>query len=305
MAIAQPTNRSLIIPNKYNFSPQRYKDDMRSLEMWARQPIQQLVAGSGVTLSPASGLATDSKGNGPNPITISASGGGGGGCLVPCKAVGGYSGEVADPPSGAATVDSYAVVTGDRILLTIQVNGANNGIWVANTAGAWTRPSDFTNGTTIRDGTLIPVAWNPGSNLFGTIWITTGDDIVGTTNPAVFNPIAGSGLQPNLPFLGQGNTQQSYNLSGISFGRHAVRKTAAYTIQGFESVVVSNSAVTLPNNGAAYSTFIIKDSGAGTASIVPNTGQTIDGSAASIALAAWAFREVQFYDGTITHWITI
>ncbi len=69
--------KNLLIPGKYGFTPDRYKTDMQTLEMWARQPIQQLIAGSGITLSPANGLATDKNGNGPNPITISASGGGG------------------------------------------------------------------------------------------------------------------------------------------------------------------------------------------------------------------------------------
>ncbi len=73
--MVQPTNRTLLIPGK-NATGASYKRDMQTLEAWARQPIQQLIAGSGITLSPSSGLATDSKGNGPNPITISSSGGG-------------------------------------------------------------------------------------------------------------------------------------------------------------------------------------------------------------------------------------
>lgn len=72
-----PSLRNLLIPNKTKRDP-AYQTDMQELEIWARQPIQQLIAGSGVTLSPASGEATDAKGNGPFPITISASGGGGG-----------------------------------------------------------------------------------------------------------------------------------------------------------------------------------------------------------------------------------
>lgn len=76
----RPTNRSLLIPGKnYKAAHDGYRKDMQSLEIWARQPIQQLIAGSGITLSPASGLATDAKGRGPNPITITATGGGGGG----------------------------------------------------------------------------------------------------------------------------------------------------------------------------------------------------------------------------------
>jgi hypothetical protein len=43
--------------------------------------------------------------------------------------------------SGAQTVDGVAVVTGDRILRAVP-NSANNGVWVANTAGAWTRATD-------------------------------------------------------------------------------------------------------------------------------------------------------------------
>lgn len=71
--------KTLFIPGKnYSGAHDGYRKDMQELEIWARQPIQQLIAGSGITLNPASGLATDSKGNGPNAITISASGGGGG-----------------------------------------------------------------------------------------------------------------------------------------------------------------------------------------------------------------------------------
>ncbi len=72
-----PSNRSLIIPGK-NALGSDYLKDMQTLEIWGRQPIQQLIAGSGITLSPSSGLATDAKGRGPNPVTISSSGGGGG-----------------------------------------------------------------------------------------------------------------------------------------------------------------------------------------------------------------------------------
>jgi hypothetical protein len=44
-------------------------------------------------------------------------------------------------PSGGVTIDSIAVVNGDRVLLTGQSTAANNGIWVVGTP--WTRPTDF------------------------------------------------------------------------------------------------------------------------------------------------------------------
>lgn len=70
--------RNLFIPGKATREAHNgYQKDMQTLEVWSRQPIQQLVAGSGITLTPASGLATDSKGNGPFAVTIAAAGGGG------------------------------------------------------------------------------------------------------------------------------------------------------------------------------------------------------------------------------------
>ena len=68
--------KNLFVPRKNDKNAHPgYQQDMRDVEIWARQPIQQLIAGSGVTLSPTNGLATDAKGNGPNAVTISASSG--------------------------------------------------------------------------------------------------------------------------------------------------------------------------------------------------------------------------------------
>jgi hypothetical protein len=45
-------------------------------------------------------------------------------------------------PSGAQTIDGIAVANGDRVLVTAQSDSFNNGIWVASTAGLWTRTTD-------------------------------------------------------------------------------------------------------------------------------------------------------------------
>lgn len=58
--------------------------------------------------------------------------------------------------TGAVTVDGSAVVTGDRVLLKSQTTASQNGIWVANTAGAWTRPADF-NGAGEADRAAVAV----------------------------------------------------------------------------------------------------------------------------------------------------
>jgi hypothetical protein len=47
--------------------------------------------------------------------------------------------------SGVQTVDTKTTVTGDRILVKDQDLAKNNGIYVANNSGAWTRATDFDN----------------------------------------------------------------------------------------------------------------------------------------------------------------
>jgi hypothetical protein len=66
------TLKQLLIPGKTQrpVSQPAYENDMRAIETWAQHVIVQLVAGSGITLSPTSG-------QGP-VVTISSSGGGGG-----------------------------------------------------------------------------------------------------------------------------------------------------------------------------------------------------------------------------------
>lgn len=44
--------------------------------------------------------------------------------------------------TGLLTIDSVVLIAGDRVLLTAQTTGAQNGPWVAS-AGAWTRPIDW------------------------------------------------------------------------------------------------------------------------------------------------------------------
>lgn len=45
--------------------------------------------------------------------------------------------------SGAATIDLVTVVNGDRILAAGQTTASQNGVYVANTSGAWTRATDM------------------------------------------------------------------------------------------------------------------------------------------------------------------
>ncbi|HVW22984.1 MAG TPA: hypothetical protein VHB51_00650 [Candidatus Saccharimonadales bacterium] len=68
------------------------------------------------------------------------------------------------PPSGAGTNLYDSFTDGERYLLTRQPNGKDNGIWIANNSGPWTRPDDWKTGDTIVEGTLIQVKNSAGYN---------------------------------------------------------------------------------------------------------------------------------------------
>lgn len=94
---------------------------------------------------------------------------------APCKAIAASNVTL----SGEQTVDSRALVTGDRVLCSAQTASAENGPWVVDTSG-WTRPSDFNNEEEILSGALVVVD-NP-SGTTGTYFIKyTGDLTLGTT----------------------------------------------------------------------------------------------------------------------------
>jgi hypothetical protein len=53
---------------------------------------------------------------------------------------------ISSPPTGPQTIDGVLLVNGNRVLLVNQGSAIENGAWVV-AAGAWTRPTDFANGT--------------------------------------------------------------------------------------------------------------------------------------------------------------
>lgn len=140
--------------------------------------VDSVVAGTNVTVDD-----TDPA----NPI-VSATGGGGSSLFVaPVElASNDVSDMAASPPSGAANIDGVAVTTGMRVLLLAQFVDPDDGVWEANTAGDWTRPSDWDTGSSIPGGTLVAVNPGPGQWNWGSIFMLGGDITVGTDN-AEFN----------------------------------------------------------------------------------------------------------------------
>ncbi len=82
--------------------------------------------------------------------------------------------------SGEQTVNSVAVVEGDRALVNGQTDQTKNGIWVVET-GAWVRAPDFDGSRDAVDGTLVTVKKTTGMNFFYQL-DGTNPILIGTSN---------------------------------------------------------------------------------------------------------------------------
>ena len=79
--------------------------------------------------------------------------------------------------SGTQTIDTVAVVAGDRVLATGQTTAANNGLLVV-AAGGWSRPTDFA-ASSLQTQTFVFIA--AGSASINTYWGLAGTVTVNTT----------------------------------------------------------------------------------------------------------------------------
>ena len=80
--------------------------------------------------------------------------------------------------SGEQTVDTIALVSGDRVLVKNQSTGAQNGIYIVST-GNWSRAPDFTTNEEVAQGTQVRV--NRGTNAGAFVLSTADPIVVGTT----------------------------------------------------------------------------------------------------------------------------
>lgn len=118
--------------------------------------------------------------------------------------------------TGGGTVDGYVLVTGNRILVKDQTNAVQNGIWVVNTAGAWTRATDA-DGVGELDNAFVLVSF-------------------GTVNASTSWVVAGEGLTPGTSIINwaayawQGSSPLGGSTSGGSLGTSV--KAAPYLATG-------------------------------------------------------------------------
>ena len=94
--------------------------------------------------------------------------------------------------TGLQTVDSVSLVNGDRVLRNVG-NAASNGIWLVNSAGAWTRPADYLNGATILEGDMYEVT--EGTTNSTTVWAlhsVVGENVIVGTTASQYTNITGA-----------------------------------------------------------------------------------------------------------------
>lgn len=84
--------------------------------------------------------------------------------------------------SGTTTINGVALAAGDRVLLTAQSTGSQNGPWLVN-ASTWTRPTDFDSNT--NSSAILGATYLVGEGYFaGTTYrlATTGSITIDTTS---------------------------------------------------------------------------------------------------------------------------
>lgn len=100
--------------------------------------------------------------------------------------------------TGAETIDGEVLVTGDRVLATAQTDPEDNGIYIVNTAGAWTRSTDLSDSNESVNGFFVWVF--QGAVYEKSVWIldTIAAITLGTT-PLTFTQFSPSGSFGVLP----------------------------------------------------------------------------------------------------------
>jgi hypothetical protein len=211
-------------------------------------------------------------------------------------------------PTGAQTVDGIAVVTNDRVLVKNQSNAVNNGIWIANTAGAWNRATDADNTNDLSPGSFVFV--EQGTVQADTGWVMTNDtppapgtDAINWTQFSGAGSItAGTGLtQTGTTINAQGTT------SRISVSADNIDIDAAYA--GQTSITTLGAIATGSWN--ATSIPIAKGGTNGTDAKTARNNLAVPSNFQGVvpALTAGAWTTIQTYKGSpyptdITLWVT-
>lgn len=171
--------------------------------------------------------------------------------------------------TGAATVDGVVLADGDRVAVSAQTEPADNGIYVVNTAGAWTRSTDFDGTSPINEINSASFFVEEGTSLADTGWTqinqvnTVGTDAIAFTQ---FNGATGIGAGAGL--YKTGNTLEIGEGAGIVVTADAIEVALASAGGlGFDGsdavqVVADGTSLTVSASGVKVSDTLTTEIGA-------------------------------------------
>lgn len=162
--------------------------------------------------------------------------------------------------SGALTHDGIVYATGDQILLKNQSTANQNGVYLINTAGAWTRSIEHDSSDEIRQRDVVCTA-DGTTNKMGYAWCctNTGTITVGTTSIKFAQYPVGIGSGSTQAAAGNHSHTSIATTAASTFGasvgvRYASRTASASTASTDVSVVFSGSTAnqveTMPDGTA-------------------------------------------------------
>ena len=139
--------------------------------------------------------------------------------------------------TGLLTIDGITLVDGDRVLLTEQTNGTQNGPWVGH-SGAWTRPLDWSSASVQKEGAYFLIDPD-GATYKNSKWFctTTGSITVDTTATMFTQDLSGSTY----------TTGNGMSLTGTVF---AVKAGNGISFDGGANVTITTNGSSL-NVGAS------------------------------------------------------
>lgn len=197
--------------------------------------------------------------------------------------------------AGLQTIDTVALVAGDRVLVKNQAVAKDNGLYIA-AAGVWARSTDADTNAEVTSALLVSV--EQGATLADTRWqlVTDGVIVLGTT-PLTFQNVTQGFAPINAPALinPTANTPPQFDVSKALATTEFVQRalgnigslgiynvTASMTAADFGKVILANAGspitLTLPPIGGSVltgSTTYIRNVGTAPLTVVPPAGGTM------------------------------
>lgn len=187
--------------------------------------------------------------------------------------------------SGGATVDGFAVANGDVVLAAGQTTPAQNGPYLVNTAGAWTRTTDADIGAEVTEGLTIKVS--RGTAFADSYWTISSDGAItlGTTPITVTQVIFATSVNPDPNTVakrdGSGGLKAAYLDSGAASDLLLKRNSVTIATIGAAAITLATGVALL---GA---TTLQLESQSGLAQILANSGAVRFGSNQATPTFEW------------------